>query len=109
MIVVYKLWRPASVVYPDKTAAHRRAVYLTNQGLRVFADKGEPEFNSPVDFSTTPEPRSSQHHVGIDITTEAGLVVVTPTGGCQSCGSRMRGWAPEWANQVAAWPGRAES
>jgi len=105
MIRVLKMWRPASVVLPDKRQLHRVAVYITNTDLVVFDRPGDPEWSSPVDFAATVEPRKSRPHVGVDIHTEAGLVVITPTGQCMSCGSRLRTWSPEWASNVGAWPG----
>jgi hypothetical protein len=103
--VVYKFWRQASIRLPDGTTWHRRAVFITSDGLEVFEKPtDEPAWASPVDFAATVEPRQSRSHVGVDIVTDAGLVVVTPTGGCMSCGSGLRRWAPGWASAVAAWP-----
>jgi hypothetical protein len=103
--LVFKVWRQASVKLPDGEIHHRRLVFVTSDGLELFDKPSEtPEWISPVDFSATPEPRGSRLHVGIDIETEAGTVVVTPTGGCSMCGSRMARWYPEWAHMVSAWP-----
>jgi hypothetical protein len=108
MKTVYAVWRPASVKLPTDDGhewiLHRCLVFVTSDGLEVYPAPGEPVFTSPVDFTATSEPRSKRLHVGVDITTERGLAVVTPTGGCLSCGSRLRGWYPSWAQNVGAWP-----
>jgi len=104
MIQVLKSWWPASVFLPGGHSWHRTLVFATNDDLRVYARRGEPyDWASPIDFETTVEPRQFRTHVGIDITTLAGLVVVTPTGGC-GCGNPLKTWRPDWASNVAAWP-----
>lgn len=102
-IIVYKgLW-PASVLLPDKTTWHRCRVYVTNQGLAIFARRAdEPHYFSPMDWAATREPHM-RRQVGIDLHTEAGLVVVTLTGGC-GCGSTLKTWRPDWAGTVSSWP-----
>lgn len=103
--LVFKVWRAASVLLPDGEVRHRQMVFVTTDGLELFGEPAaEPSWSSQVDFSATGEPRGGRLHVGVDIVTAAGLVVVTPTGGCMSCGSKLRGWYPEWATSVAAWP-----
>lgn len=102
--VVYKFWRQASVLLPNGATWHRRAVFVTSDGLEVFEKPTDaPDWFSPVDFPATVEPRQARTHVGVDIVTDAGTVVVTPTGGC-ACGSALRRWAPDWASVVAEWP-----
>jgi hypothetical protein len=102
---VYKVWRRASVRLPDGEIRHRQLTFITSEGLELYAEPTErPAWSSPVLFEKTAEPRGGRLHVGIDIETEAGLVVITPTGGCASCGSRMGRWYPAWATNVAAWP-----
>lgn len=103
-ITTYKSWWPASVLLPGRVVWHRCRVYVTDQGLAIFARRAEePQFLSPMNWAATTEPRTSRQHVGIDLHTEAGLVVVTLTGGC-GCGSALKGWRPDWAGTVAAWP-----
>lgn len=105
--IVYKLYRPASVKLPDGQIHHRTVTYITSDGVKVFTAPSDiPLFESEVDFTKVPEPRRSRAHVGIDIETAAGLVVITPTGGCESCGGKLRGWAPAWATNVSHWPTR---
>ncbi len=109
MKLVYRVWRPASVRLPDGEIRHRQLVFVTSEGLEVYSNPTEqPSWTSPVDFAATAEPTGRRTHVGVDIETEAGTVVVTPTGGCMSCGSKLGRWYPEWATQVAAWPDRSE-
>lgn len=106
-IYVHKSYWPASVLLPNKTVLHRCRVFVTNQGLAVFSSPAEdPEFFSAMDWGQTVEPRAPRNHVGIDLFTVAGLVVVTKTGGCTGCGSRMGAWQPSWASMVQAWPER---
>lgn len=101
--VVYKSFWPASVLLPDRTVWHRCRVYVTNQGLAIFVRRAdEPHFFSPMDWATTREPHA-RRQVGIDLFTEAGLVVVTLTGGC-ACGSTLKSWRPSWAGTVQSWP-----
>lgn len=106
---VYRVWRQASVRLPDGSVRHRQLVFVTSDGLELFDKPGEPSWTSPVLFERTAEPRGKRTHVGIDIATEEGVAVVTPTGGCMSCGSRMRGWYPEGYQTVTAWPSSAVS
>jgi hypothetical protein len=107
MTKVFKVWRKASVLLPNGEIVHSRLVFITDDGLKIFNKPGDPEHSIPVDFEATREPRTNRHHVGIDIVTPYGTAVVTPTGGCSSCGSRLAGWAPDWATRVAQWPSRA--
>jgi hypothetical protein len=112
MKTVYAVWRPASVKLPTDDGhewiLHRCLVFVTSEGLEVYPAPGDPVFTSPVDFAATFKP-AQRLHVGVDIVTERGTVVVTPTGGCLSCGSRLRNWYPSWAQNVAAWPNSAEA
>jgi hypothetical protein len=107
VVTTYAAWFPASVLLPDGTAVHRCRVYLTDTGLRVYAarpaDGVTPQWESPIDFTTTPTPNLAAWGTGIDVCTDAGLVVVTPGGGC-GCGSPLKRWVPSWASTVAAWP-----
>jgi hypothetical protein len=103
-VFVYKMFWPASVLLPDRTAWHRCRVYVTDQGLAVFRTRAEqPHFLSPMDWVHTSQPHQPRNHVGIDLMTEAGLVVITKTGVC-GCGSSLKGWRPTWAGNVMVWP-----
>lgn len=104
-----KSWSPASVLLPDGTQHHRAAVYLTTVALRVYTQPDtDPTFSSPVDFTRTARPRRDTLHVGIDVHTDGGLVVVTPTGGaCTGCAAgKLSSWRPPFAGSVVAWPSR---
>lgn len=106
---VYKVWRQASVRLPDGEVRHRQLVFVTTDGLELYAAPApEPSWSSPVRFAETAEPRTNRTHVGIDIETDAGTVVITPTGGC-ACGNRLGRWYPEFATRVAAWPRELET
>lgn len=103
-LYVHKTYWPASVLLPDKRVWHRCRVFVTNQGLAVFERRADdPHFTAPMDWDATPEPRSTPMHVGIDLHTTEGLVVVTRTGGC-ACGSSLKSWQPRWASNIQAWP-----
>jgi hypothetical protein len=105
-VYVHKTYWPASVLLPDHTVWHRCRVYVTNRGVAVYHERAEhPHFLSPLDWDATPEPRNPPLHVGIDLYTEEGLVVVTRTGGC-ACGNPLRNWQPDWAASVQIWPAR---
>jgi hypothetical protein len=102
---VFKVWRQASVLLPDGEVRRRQLVLVTSDGLELYGKpEPEPGWSSPVDFTQTVEPRTTRLHVGVDIETDAGTVVITPTGGCMSCGSRMRGWYPPGADMITKWP-----
>lgn len=104
MTQVLKSWWPASIVLPDKAVWHRCLVFATTDDLRVYRRKGEPhDWGSPIDFEQTPEPRRNPQNIGVDITTLAGVVVITPTGSC-GCGNPLRHWRPDWASNVTSWP-----
>jgi hypothetical protein len=103
MTLVYRSWRPASIKLPDGRFLHRCLVLATSDGLMAFERPGEAAWSSPIVWARTAEPKSNRTHIGVDIETEDGTAVVTPTGGC-NCGSAMRGWSPDWAYRVAAWP-----
>jgi hypothetical protein len=108
-VVTYRSWFPAGVLLPDKQVLLRCRVYATDAGLRVYSTRptdGETaSWESPIDFTITTVPDVQARHTGIDIHTEAGLVVVTPMGGC-GCGSSLKRWKPSWAHTTAAWPTR---
>jgi hypothetical protein len=110
VVQVYREWFPASVLLPDQTQWHRVRVYATTEGLLIFrARKAEPDFSSPLDFAKTPRPSTATtYNVGVDLYTEAGLVVITPTGGGACCGTQggagLKHWRPEWAKNTVAWP-----
>lgn len=109
-IQVYREYFPASVLMPNQEQWHRVRVYLTTQGLMIFrARKDVPDFQSPLDMEKTKRPSTATtYNVGVDLYTEDGLVVVTPTGGGACCGSQggqgLKRWHPEWAKQTVAWP-----
>lgn len=106
MTLIYAQWFPASVLLPDKSVLYRARVYATDEGLKVFTRKPvdgvTPAWESGIDFEATPKPDMNVRNNGLDFTTEAGLAVVTPTGGCK-CGGMSR-WVPAWATNSSPWP-----
>jgi hypothetical protein len=105
-IPVYQSWPVASVLLPTGEQHHRARVYATERGLEVYTSTTEePAWQSPILFNRTARPsRPNLTHVGIDVETEAGLVVVTPTGQGHCCGNAMRGWSPPALGNARAWP-----
>lgn len=105
-IPVYQSWPVASVLLPTGEQHHRARVYATERGLEVYTGMTEhPAWQSPIRFDLTAKPsRPLMTHVGIDVHTEAGLVVVTPTGQGACCGNAMRGWSPKALGNARAWP-----
>lgn len=107
-IMVYREWWPASVLLPDGTQWHRVRVYATTEGLMIFrARKPEPDWSSPLDLEATTKPSSATVlNVGVDLHTQDGLVVLTPTGGGTCCGGKnsLKVWRPDWASSLVAWP-----
>lgn len=101
---VYETWTTASVLLPDQRQLHRVRIYATSVGLLIWRPGSvEPDWSSPIDFSATAKPPRGVFHVGIDIVTTAGTVVITPTGGGPCCGSAAK--APTGYDTVAPWPG----
>lgn len=113
---VYREYFPASVLLEIDGAEeqwHRCRVFLTTGGLLIFRAKKPLEaadFSSPIDMEKTKRPsNATTFNVGVDIYTEKGLVVITPTGGgnCSGCaggGAGLKRWRPEWSGQTLAWP-----
>lgn len=107
-------WFPASVSLPvdDPDGVpmvwHRCRVYLAPEGAYVYkyqppADGVTPDWFSPVDYVRTEKPRGSwQDNSGVYIRTTAGLLTVTPGGGC-ACGSPLKRWVPEFARKSVPW------
>lgn len=108
--MTYWSWWPAMVLLPGdrpRRTLHTCRVYATDLGLYVYRRKPvasvEPEFFSPIDYAATSRPASMLPSVASDIHTEAGLVIVTSTGGC-GCGNPMKSWRPAFSSRIAAWP-----
>lgn len=109
--VIYGSFWPASVLFAESGEAwHRCRVYLGSRGLTVYRTRPRPgledhaDFQAPFLLEATPEPNWSTRHVGVDIATKEGLVVVTPMGGC-GCGSTLKAWAgPSYSKRIVRWP-----
>jgi hypothetical protein len=111
--VVYHSWWPATVLLPRKEGERRQEmlhtcrVYATDAGLFVYGVQRRAGvqllFSSPIDYSTTFKPVNGLPGYAHDVHTEAGLIVVTQTGGC-GCGNPVKGYKPQFASRVAAWP-----
>ena len=97
-------WWPADVTLPDGTALRRCRVYITTTDLVVFTDPEVPAFEAAVDFAQTPQPPAGNTwpRPSIDVHTDAGRAVVSPTGGC-GCGHRLKRWTPDWASRRTPW------
>jgi hypothetical protein len=107
--VVYHTWFPATVLHPRKEGerrpvmTHTAKVYATDAGLYVYNSKAQLVLSSPIDFTRTVKPINGLPGYAHDVFTEAGLVVVTKTGGC-GCGTPAKGFRPSYAHKVGAWP-----
>jgi hypothetical protein len=110
--VTYHSWWPASVLLPRvegerQQILHTCRAFATDAGLFVYrirpADGITPDWFSPIDYRLTVKPINGLPGYAADVFTEAGLVVVTQTGGC-GCGNPVKGWRPEFSKVVAAWP-----
>jgi hypothetical protein len=103
----YVEYWPAHVTLPSGEVRRLCKVYLTETGLHVFFTRpasGEaPHWSSPINFEKTFPPNPHARAVGVDIETEAGLVTLTPTGGC-GCGASLKTWRPTWGRNTQAWP-----
>lgn len=105
-------WWPAAVKLPDEAAPIRLAkVYATPQGLYVYdqrpedADGLSPRWFAPIDYSKTPRPVTGYvaRNAGNQIVTSAGVVTVTPLGGCGCGAGALKHWMPSWARTAIAW------
>jgi hypothetical protein len=110
--VTYYSWWPASVLLPKvpgerrQQVLHTCRVYATDAGLFVYrrpVPDSQPDFHAIIDYSTTNKPPNSLPHYAHDVHTDAGLVVVTATGGC-GCGNPVKSWRPSFSSRVGAWP-----
>ncbi len=112
--MVYHSWWPATVLLPRKEGQRRQdmlhtcRVYATDAGLFVYGTaRGQAGvqllFSSPIDYQRTIQPVNGLPGYAHDVHTEAGLVVVTKTGGC-GCGHPGRHFKAPFASRVAAWP-----
>jgi hypothetical protein len=113
-ITTYRSWWPAAALLPDKTVWQRVRAYATSAGLIIYRRVPDqvsdtwgaltPDWFSPIDMRTTQTPRpGALPGQGFDITTEAGLVVITHVGGC-GCGMPLKRWRPSFSTHVAPWP-----
>jgi hypothetical protein len=115
----YAGWFPAMIDVPGLTRITRARCYVTPDGLYLWrrapeaateqAQAETPDLWLPIRWDLTgPIPRSGVARVqGVYLSTEYGIVHVTPQGGC-GCGSRLKRWAPSWASHsLAGWPGEA--
>lgn len=112
----YAGWFPAMLDIPGVTRIRRARCYATPDGLYAWRSAPQdgterPDVWLPIRWDLTgPMPRAGIAKVqGIYLSTEYGIVHVTPQGGC-GCGSRLKRWAPSWAStSLAGWPGEATS
>jgi hypothetical protein len=109
-------WFPAAVQLPDLPPLRLAKVFATPQGLYVYqrppVDRhvnaeslGEPTFFSPINYDKTGKPSTGYvaRNAGVPVHTNAGLVVITPLGGC-GCGARtLKNWQPSWARRSISW------
>jgi hypothetical protein len=106
-LITYGSWFPASVLLPDGRIGHKARIYVTSEGLKVFltkpADGLTPDWESPIVFSETAKPDWTARNFGVDFVTEAGTVVVTPSGNC-GCGSSLKRWGWPQAVTTGLWP-----
>lgn len=100
VVTVRGRWFPADTVLPDRTRPWNRVYVLaTDTDLAVWQRQAEtPDWASPIVWADTPAlPRTDREaHRGFDITTAAGLVVITLGTGCR-CGTLGRWRGPSWA------------
>lgn len=101
-------WWPADVALPVADgelprSLRRCRVYVTESELVVFTAPDVESFRSVVDFVRTSQPPELDWpRQPLDFHTEAGLVVVQPTGGC-GCGNPLKRWQPDWASHRTPW------
>lgn len=98
-------WFPAEVLLPGRTQAWPRCYTLaTDHELCVFTKvSDDPEWHSLIHWGSTVLPSVERDaRWGVDVYTEAGLVVVTAGGGGCRCGSLGRWQGPTWARREHA-------
>ena len=99
MTTVRGRWFPVSALLPGQSTPLVRVYALAaDDGLHLFTHPSEvADWSAPVDWGRTVLPRTERRsRNGIDIHTTAGLVVLTPGGGCR-CGKMGRWAGPGWA------------
>lgn len=106
-------WWPAAVRLPGQPQPIPVAkVFATRDGLYVYrsvpADQNTgmpPDFYSPIHYDKTPQPRTgyAAQQAGVQIVTEAGVVIVQALGGCGCSYRALKTWRPAWANRCEAW------
>lgn len=107
-------WWPAMVRTPEGDTIRVAKVYATASGLYVYAkvpaqaDRatgGVPTWYAPINYSETPRPATgyAARKKGVRVVTEAGIVTVTPLGGCGCAFGQLKAWRPNWAQRNEAW------
>lgn len=99
MNMVRARWFPADVKFPGQPWPWQRVyVIAADDGLHIWQAPGETAvWHSPVDWSRTVLPiQERDARNGVDVWTEAGLVVVTLGSGCR-CGALGHWAGPSWA------------
>ena len=108
--LVIAWWYPAMVKTPGEPVFRRTRVYVTTSHVLVYRrvpqGSEEPDWSAAIDLERTARPKAGVPAAGggIDLVTDAGLVVVTPEGGC-GCSSPLKHWKPTWADDTTPWPG----
>lgn len=97
-VTVRGRWFPADVVLPHQSRPWNRCyVLVTDTDVHVFrkpADTATWTGRVTQEPNLPPDDRSARN--GFDVTTEAGLVVITLGAGCR-CGALGRWAGPSWA------------
>ncbi|MGH3921947.1 MAG: hypothetical protein ACRDTT_03590 [Pseudonocardiaceae bacterium] len=97
MTIIRGRWFPAIVTPPAECPWRRCYVIAADDGLHVWRSRAEvAQWQSPINWELTHLPDKTRPGRGVDVHTDAGLVVVTPGSGCR-CGA-MGSWrGPEWS------------
>jgi hypothetical protein len=105
------VWLRASLMLPGATAPiNDRKIYIALvepgvTGLYVYKTVPEDDF-TPEWFAYMPvqaEPiRGAMARNGIQLATDQGPVIITPSGAC-SCSAPLKRWTPQFAQRMVRW------
>jgi hypothetical protein len=104
------VWLRASVKLPGEQPVHDRKIYVALiepgvTGLYVYKTVPDDDFTPEwmAYMPIQPEPiRGAMARNGIQLATDQGPVIVTPSGAC-SCSAPLKRWTPQFAQRMVRW------
>jgi hypothetical protein len=103
------VWYPVAVRLPGETKDRQRVkMYVTPEGVYLYwavpsdPDSWMPDWHSPMLEGQPKPPSGWKARNGFQVLTDAGVLSVTPMGGC-GCGWPLKRWSPAFSRRVVAW------